>query len=122
MTETLRWTNKPEKSRVKICCDENICCGWLVSKVHPPQLSGTFLVKASFSLRHGATATWAEKPAPLSGDLYVDDDPRKALRYSSDFAPFKPRADVLLLGTACAPKGSLVPSLSVSMRVGDFAK
>ena len=51
-----------------------------------------------------------------------EEDPKSALRYASDFAVYKPRADLLLLGTAHAPDGLAVPSIDVAFRVESFVK
>ena len=70
-----------------------------------PRFSLTAIVKGTFRVRHGETAMLAEEQLPLTGDTFESEDPSKPLRYPSDFAPFKPRADVLLVGTCYAPGG-----------------
>lgn len=40
------------------------------------------------------------------------------LRTEAESVPFKPKADIVLLGSACAPGGSPVKAMGVSLRVG----
>lgn len=69
-------------------------------QVRPPQDSIAVIVKGSFDLVAGAAARAAEETALPSGDVHRDDDPNRSLAYASDFAVFKPKADVLLTGHA----------------------
>ena len=66
----------------------------------------TFLVKGAFSLAPGALAEALEEPAFPQGDQFYEDDPEEqgAPRYSSDFVPFKPAADLLVVGSCWAPR------------------
>jgi uncharacterized protein YjbI with pentapeptide repeats len=94
---------------------------WIVGHINPPAPSLTALVKGTFRLRPGAAAVLAEEQARLTGDQFEADDPSKLLRYPSDFAPAKPRADVLLVGTCFAAREP-VAAARVGMRLGAFAK
>ncbi|MRG97162.1 DUF2169 family type VI secretion system accessory protein [Polyangium spumosum] len=82
----------------------------------------TILVKATFLLVHGAEATIAPAQDEPSGDVPWDNDPGASLRFATDFAPLKPRTDVLVVGHAFAPKGAAVTELSCRIEIGDFAK
>jgi len=55
-------------------------------------------------------------------ELHWDDDPRKSLFAPSDVAPFKRRADVLLVGSAFAPGGRPVRTLTVRLAVAGMEK
>lgn len=82
----------------------------------------TLLCKATFSLAPG-TSQLAEDPEDIAeADEHWDDDTNRSLRVPSDLVPFKPRADVLLVGAAHAPQG--VPARSVVARliVGEVDK
>ncbi|MFO0756815.1 MAG: DUF2169 domain-containing protein [Byssovorax sp.] len=86
-------------------------------QVKPPQDSLTVIVKAGFELVPDAPARMLAEPELPMGDLYLDDDPEKSLAYASDYAVFKPRADVTLTGHAHAPGGS-APAMQVTFRFG----
>lgn len=78
----------------------------------------TILAKGTFELAPGEAAALcdAKDQAPLCGDRYEEDDPTRPLLYSTDFAPFKPRADVLVVG-AEGPGGS-----KLKIEIGALAK
>jgi uncharacterized protein YjbI with pentapeptide repeats len=102
--------------------EELLSLGWVVDRIHPPALIATFIVKATLRLRPDELPLpWPEGPDPLSGDVHREDDPTRSLRYSSDLVPFKPRADVLLVGTA-HPAGRTVSRLELGLRVGTASK
>lgn len=82
----------------------------------------TVCVKATFSLVPGqAEALDLIKEGPWE-DLYWDSNPNASLFAPSDDVPVKPRADILLVGSAFAPGRSPVESLIVRLRVDDFSK
>lgn len=96
--------------------------GWMVGQIRPPAVSVTFLVKGTYDLRPGGAATPAEEPEPLSGDLHFEDDPAHSLRYASDFALFKPRADVIVVGHCHAPGGKPSPVVRAGFAIGSYSK
>jgi uncharacterized protein YjbI with pentapeptide repeats len=102
--------------------DTPLALGWVVGKIDPPQWAASFFLKGTFALRQGEAAVWADEPLLLSGDVYADEDPTRALVYPTDFAPFKPRADVVVQATAHAPGGQPLPAFPVSVRVGTVTK
>jgi hypothetical protein len=80
------------------------------------------MVKGSFALAQGEAARVldAEHQAHLSGDEAFDD--AASTRYPSDFSPWKPRADVMLVGT-CHQPGSAARSVArPSLKVGRMHK
>jgi uncharacterized protein YjbI with pentapeptide repeats len=95
---------------------------WIVSQIEPPQHALTALVKGTFRLQHGEAAVLAEEQLPLTGDTFEADDPARSLRYAFDFAPFKPRADVLLVGTCYPPGGRPAQSVKAGLRLGSLSK
>jgi uncharacterized protein YjbI with pentapeptide repeats len=107
---------------MKVINDTPLALGWIAGKIAPPQLTATFILKGTFALQSSKASEWAEDARPLSGDIYADDDPTKGLIYPSDFAPLKPRADVMVLGTAWAPGGKPAPTVPVSFQVGPLVK
>jgi len=89
-----------------------------------PAHSMSLIVKATFDLAPGAPAAWREEPQSLSGDVHYPDNGngQGGPRYESDFAPFKPRADLLLVGSCHAPRGVAVRRCAATFRVGTVAK
>ena len=95
---------------------------WTVGKITPPAFSLTAIVKGTFKLKVGEPAVLDEEQCSLTGDEFEEGNPTRPMRYASDFAPFKPRADILLCGQAFAPDGIPVTSLPVSIHVGRWRK
>jgi len=85
----------------------------------------TVIVKATLTFAQGEVAQVAAEQLPLlvkdepNGD---GEDTSASVRFESDMVPFKPRADVVLVGKAHAPGGQPVPEVDVSLRVGKLAK
>ena len=106
--------------RVRI--PSHLAYGSCLGSVQPPALSGTFFVKGTLRLRPGQTAEWLPEGELVSGDIYVDDNPAGLLRYASDFAVYKPRADVLIVGHGHVPRGKTATGLRVGLTVGTLTK
>jgi uncharacterized protein YjbI with pentapeptide repeats len=108
---------------VKLFADESLAVGWRVVKKNPPQTSATVIAKAVLKLNPGQCTLLPIEGVTLNGDVaFEDGGPEKANRYESDFAPFKPRADVLLVGTIHAPGKTPVPRLQARLRAGNLSK
>jgi hypothetical protein len=89
----------------------------------PGQWNLTVCLKATFSLTSGAGEPVLASQADGSHeDVLFDQIPLASLYSPSDFVPYKPRADILLVGHAHAPRGAPVDDLVVRLRVGDFSK
>ncbi|XXT25186.1 DUF2169 domain-containing protein [Sorangium sp. So ce429] len=82
----------------------------------------TVVCKATYLLAPGLPALHQEQLPPREADAYWDDRPDRSLAAPSDLVPFKPRADVLLLGSAHAPAGKPVRSIPVRLCVGALDK
>src|SRR5690349_4219406 len=81
-------------------------------------VKGTFKIPSA-----GEDAELAEKQADLvMADQFTGEPGLSAPTYESDFAPIKPRCDVLLNGSAYAPKGEPVRRLTVGLQVGSMQK
>jgi len=64
-----------------------------------------------------------EKQQPLvMADTFTGEPGLSAPVHEVDFAPRKPRCDILVLGSAYAPKGRAVPRVDVGVRVGNWSK
>jgi hypothetical protein len=94
-------------------CDQ-LVVGWVVQR-HPPRDDGpsvsglacSFIVKGTFRLLSDAPAdTWPAGPEPLDGDTPWPVAPALGLAYPSDFVPWKPRGEWVIVGQAhltCPP-------------------
>ncbi|HTO92224.1 MAG TPA: DUF2169 domain-containing protein, partial [Candidatus Sulfotelmatobacter sp.] len=83
----------------------------------------TLVLKGTFEIVPGGAAKPAEQPEPIAFADVLAEGPRGPVpQVDSDLAPFKPRADVLLVGTARAPKGRPVTQLDVGLKLGRLEK
>jgi len=81
------------------------------------------VVKGTFSVSADGMVELAEKQVPLVyADVHYGDPAETSIKYECDFAPYKPRCDVLLNGSAHAPNGSSVERVTVGLRVGPVNK
>jgi uncharacterized protein YjbI with pentapeptide repeats len=80
--------------------DTGLELGYFWFQPEPGQHRLTFVLKGTFMLVPSAPAAMAPREArePLTGDVHHGEDPNAALAYPSDFAPLKPRADVMVRG------------------------
>lgn len=95
---SVTWLNRPQ--------------GWVL----------TVLCKATFSLAPSTSPLAEDQEAIFEADEHWDDDPNRSLRVSSDLVPYKPRADVVLVGAAYAPQQAPVRSIIARLLVGDVDK
>lgn len=82
----------------------------------------TVVLKGSFRLADGVELADLEEPVPFSGDVFRDDDPGGECLQASDFAWWKPRADLLLRGTCHVPDGKPLGVCPVRFAVGAWSK
>ncbi len=82
----------------------------------------TVVCKATYVLMPGESPLAPEQDEPTDADGYWNDDETRSLSFASDLAPFKRRADVLVVGHAFAPKRRPVGSLIARLVVGDVDK
>ena len=106
---------------MRVVNDTGLVLGWMVGSVPPHRLCATFLVKGTFELGTGPVAARSAEQVGLEGDV-PEAEGSQAIRYASDFAPFKPRADLLLTGTAQAPGGKPAMAVQVGFRVGSLSR
>jgi uncharacterized protein YjbI with pentapeptide repeats len=86
-------------------------------QIRPPRPSRTVVVKATCDLVADSPAVLRGAPDLPSGDVHAKGDPQRSLLYPSDFAVWKPRADVVLSGHAHAPDGRAT-CMDVAFRFG----
>lgn len=82
----------------------------------------TVCVRGTFALSPGREAELADVQEPVSADRHVGDDPRANLYMASDLVPYKPRVDVLLVGSAFAPERQPVEALVARVSLGELDK
>lgn len=89
-----------------------------------PGHSLSLIVKGTFDLIQREKVSIAGEQIFPTGDEFYDDDEEMqgAVRYSSDFAHYKPRADILLVGNCHTPKGTIVSARQVTLKVGPKSK
>lgn len=80
-------------------------------------VKGTFLVGGD-----GAVTPAGEQIPVAHGDVVEGEGETAKVRFETDTAPFKPRADVFLLGKAHAPGGKPVRWLDAGLCVGNVKK
>ncbi|EYF01318.1 DUF2169 family type VI secretion system accessory protein [Chondromyces apiculatus] len=97
----------------------------VASRIWPTARGGwalTLICKATYRLQPGESPLH-ENPEPVhEDDAYWNDDPSRSLAVASDLAPFKPRADVVLVGSAYASQGYPARSIVARLIVGDLDK
>lgn len=84
----------------------------------------TLVLKGTFDIVNGGRASLADEQSPIAFADETGETPLGPLpRLDSDVAPFKPRADVLMVGArAYAPEGSQASECDVRLRVGRTQK
>lgn len=81
------------------------------------------VVKGTFAIEANGDTRLAEEQEPLVfADLHHGDPGETSIKYECDFAPFKPRADIIVNGRAMSPTGQPVSDLMVGLMVGDAKK
>ena len=76
--------------------------GW---QLRPPQDTLVVAIRGTFSILPGAAVEPVGEPNLPLGDIHYDADRRASLRHGSDLSPFKPQADVTLVGHAYPGSG-----------------
>ena len=80
------------------------------------------VVKATFVVLPGECTLAPDQDEPCSEDSFWNDDPGRSVVVPSDKAPYKPRADVMLVGHAFAANKQPVRSLVARLLVGELDK
>lgn len=104
---------------MRLVTESALRAGWFPSMVRSRH-DLTVMVKGTFQLHQGGTAELVEPDEQLffEGDLRLDPEAPSSLLYEADAAPFKPRADLLLVGNCHAPGGRPTPQCLVKLAVG----
>src|SRR6185312_13489239 len=83
----------------------------------PSQEARAVIIKGTFDLVPDGPAKLRDETELPRGDLHAGDEMMRSVLYPTDFAIFKPRADVTLKGHAYAPGGGS-PAAQVRFRFG----
>ncbi len=96
----------------------------LSGRIGFPGHSLTLIVKGTFELvPDGRCRPAQEQSFPTGDQLYPDDsEGTGSLRYEFDYAYFKPRTDMMLVGCCHSPTGQPIPACQATFRVGRFSK
>ncbi len=78
---------------------------------------------ATFQAKPGGAIRPTEEAGVLrSVDEYHGEPGQSSVRFEADFAPEKPKVDVLVNGHAYSPRGRKIERVKIAMRVGDLYK
>lgn len=81
------------------------------------------LLKRSYAIRAGEACRRAPDDQPLNaGDVFWDTPMNSSVRMESDFVPYKPQTDVVLIGRAHAPGGRAAAECPTALQVGACSK
>jgi hypothetical protein len=83
----------------------------------------TIIVKGTFDIAPNEMAAVSREQIPVAfGDEFNDEKQGGSVKFEADVAPFKPRADIVLVGKGHATGGKLIQVLDVLLRVGEKKK
>ncbi len=84
----------------------------------------TACVRGTFSLVHGREAVLADAQEPVLGDRFHESGGARgpSLYAASELVPYKPRADVVLVGSAFAPEQTPVDALIARVTIEELDK
>lgn len=88
----------------------------------PGAFALTVVCKATYLLAPGRAVLAREQDPPVEEDEHWDDDGARSLRAASDLVPYKPWADVVLVGPAYAPGKEAVRTFRARLVVGTIDK
>src|SRR5512132_3250781 len=81
------------------------------------------VAKGTFDIDERGEANLAEEQAPfVYADLHYGDPGTTSIRYECDFAPVKPKVDIILNGQAMSPDAKPVSELLAGLKVGNIRK
>ncbi len=81
------------------------------------------VVKGSFQPTFSGSAELCSEQQPMTySDIFFGDPEKASIQYESDFAPEKPRADLLINGVAHAPGGKPTTRMTVGVEAGSISK
>lgn len=95
---------------------------WLAGKHEYPADSLTLIVKATFKVSPNGIAELSGDIRHVCGDLHLNNDKRQMQEYESDFAVYKPMADVFVTGSCFVPGEKPESQCAVKISLGSVSK
>ncbi len=81
------------------------------------------VIKGTFSIEKDGSLVLSEEQAPLVyADEHYGDPGSTSIKYECDFAPYKPRTDILVNGHAYSETGKPISEMLVGLAVGQVKK
>ncbi len=112
---------RPRAGSIELVNDTALALGAIPWGLTPSRDCFTIIAKATCDLVPGGPAVLRPAADPLEGERFAaidaGADGKSSCVYPTDFALYKVRADVVLTGHACAPKGA-VPTLATRFAFG----
>lgn len=96
--------------------------GSIVWRPRPSVWTLTVVCKATFLLAPAESRLADTQDEPAAHDRHLGGDAARSLHSSSDLAPFKPRADIVLVGSAFAAHRRPARSVVTRLQVGEVDK
>ena len=90
---------------MRIHKDTPFVIGTRLWSISPPNQTLSIIVKGTFTLVDGQPSTISEEQEPCTEGLFHDDDPEQSVRYASDYAVTKARAEAYLMGSCHSSTG-----------------
>ncbi len=107
---------------MRVVCTPHIPAAFLTWRSRRGELTHTVICKATYSLEP-VESVLAEHHEPLyESDQHWEDSEQRSLRAASDLAPFKRRADVVVVGAVFAPAETTSRRVIARIAVGDIDK
>lgn len=89
---------------------------------HEGHYAIALICKATYRLAPAISNLSPEQEPIQQGESHYQNDPAQGVERPNDLVPFKPRADVLLVGSAFAPMRQMARSVAARLVVGEIDK
>jgi uncharacterized protein YjbI with pentapeptide repeats len=110
------------KKRMDIVNTSSLRFAPIVSLDAPGKYVMTMVVKGTFRLVPRGPVELSSTQAQATCDQRYEENEACSLRYESDFAPHKPNADLMLIGSCHTPKAQPLRMCEVTYSVGKWSK
>jgi len=107
---------------MRILSTSPLAAGSVTWQEQPDQWTLSVVCKATYHLVPGTVLVASEGESINDSDNHWDDDPRKSPYAPGDLAPYKAKPEVVLVGSAFAPRGEEARSLYVRLVIGELDK